>query len=566
MNNPELSVETLLPHQGTGGRGTAPERARERTQGAPERNPGNTPRSTPEGTPEFTARKFSALTFATSGTFFLIYLALSARRHAANLSTGYDLGIFTQVVQSYANGTAPYSALKGPDYNTLGDHFHPILAVLAPAYRLFPSGFTLLVCQAALVAFSIAPLMKWAYEVRGRGFALWVGISYGASWGLAKLVSFDFHEVAFAVPFLSLSLCAAGRRNWRAAALWAMPLVLVKEDLGLTVAAIGAYLAWKGARTTGIALAVFGVAATALEMLVILPYFNPLGQFAYWPPEASEEAGLLLQAVGVLWPPVKWLTVLMLVAPTGFLALRSPILLVALPTLGWRFVSSNPYYWGTDFHYSAVLMPIAFAAAIHAVDSGRTGLGSRLGARFGSRVGGGSGGGFGGAVGARLRARGVLPACVLGAVVTGVTFFTHPLHELVLPRTWSESAHARTADELLGRIPDGTTVAASNRLAAQLMDRTTVSEVCLFPRSFPPEEPPRWLIYDDTDNTDPACATGNLLEAGSDVPGYRLIEKRDGISLLQRTATPPTSTSSTGTSSTGIQPNGTPSTGIQPTG
>ncbi|MFF1510001.1 DUF2079 domain-containing protein [Streptomyces sp. NPDC058326] len=459
--------------------------------------------STAEESRGTSAGEFSKAPYLVAAAFFAVYLLLSARRHATNLSTGYDLGIFTQIVKSYSELSAPYSPLKGPDYNALGDHFHPILALLAPAYKAFPYSYTLLVCQAILVAFSIVPLMKWAHEVRGRRFALWIGMSYGASWGLAKLISFDFHEVAFAVPLLALSLCAAGRKNWRAALLWSLPLVLVKEDLGLTVAAIGAYAAWKGPRTAGLATLAFGAAATALEMLVILPYFNPVGKFAYWPAPTPEETGLLMQAAEAFWPPVKWLTVFMILAPTGFLALRSPILLVALPTLAWRFTSPNPFHWGTDFHYSAALMPIAFAAAIHAVATGR------------------------------VTARGIMPACVIGAVTTSVTFFTHPLHELVLPRTWSESAHVRTADELLAKIPDGATVAASNRLAAQLADRTSVSEICLFPRSFPPSEPPQWLIYDATDMTDPECAAGKAMEAARpDVPGYRVVETRDGISLF----------------------------------
>ncbi|MEU4060826.1 DUF2079 domain-containing protein [Streptomyces wedmorensis] len=482
MNNPNLSVDTLQRRTSTGGT--------EEAAGI---------------SAEAAAGKFRKSPYLIAGAFFTVYLLLSARRHAANLSTGYDLGIFTQIVKSYSELSAPYSPLKGPDYNTLGDHFHPILALLAPAYRAFPSSYTLLVCQAALVAFSVIPLMKWAHDVRGRKFAYWVGVSYGASWGLAKLISFDFHEVAVAVPLLSLSLCAAGRQRWRAALLWSLPLVLVKEDLGLTVAAIGAYTAWKGPRVAGLAVAAFGAAATALEMLVILPYFNPVGKFAYWPAPTPEETGLLMQAAEAFWPPVKWLTVLMIVAPTGFLALRSPIVLIALPTLAWRFTSPNPFHWGTDFHYSAVLMPVAFAAAVHTVASGR------------------------------VTARRLVPACVVGAVVTGVTFFTHPLHELVLPRTWAESAHVRTADELLAKIPDGATVAASNQLAAQLVDRATVSEICLFPRSFPPSEPPRWLIYDDKDVTDPDCAAGKAMEAATpDVPGYRLADRRDGISLFTR--------------------------------
>ena len=37
-----------------------------------------------------------------------------------------------------------------------------------------------------------------------------------------------------------------------------------------------------------------------------------------------------------------------------------------LPTLAWRFVGNVEYYWGFDFHYSAVLIPIAVASMIDA--------------------------------------------------------------------------------------------------------------------------------------------------------------------------------------------------------
>ena len=54
------------------------------------------------------------------------------------------------------------------------------------------------------------------------------------------MIDFDFHEIALAVPLLAFSLSALVRGRVRAAALWALPLVFVKEDQGFTVAAIGA--------------------------------------------------------------------------------------------------------------------------------------------------------------------------------------------------------------------------------------------------------------------------------------------------------------------------------------
>jgi hypothetical protein len=38
-----------------------------------------------------------------------------------------------------------------------------------------------------------------------------------------------------------------------------------------------------------------------------------------------------------------------------------------VPTLTWRFLADNPYYWGTGLQYSAVLMPVVSAAYVEAL-------------------------------------------------------------------------------------------------------------------------------------------------------------------------------------------------------
>src|SRR5262245_2734740 len=90
------------------------------------------------------------------------YAALSISRHLHGRTTGFDLGIFESAVRGYAQLHAPIVDLKGPGFNLLGDHFHPILALLAPAYRLFPTPITLLVAQAALLAASVIPVTRLA--------------------------------------------------------------------------------------------------------------------------------------------------------------------------------------------------------------------------------------------------------------------------------------------------------------------------------------------------------------------------------------------------------------------
>ena len=130
-------------------------------------------------------------------------------------------------------------AIRGPGFNLLGDHFQPIVALVAPFFRLFPTPVTLLVAQALLTAVSVVPVCRAAQVLLGTGVSRVIGVAYGFSWGLQEMIIFDFHEIAFAVPLLACSLSALVRRRPRAAAAWALPLVFVKEDQGLTVAAIG---------------------------------------------------------------------------------------------------------------------------------------------------------------------------------------------------------------------------------------------------------------------------------------------------------------------------------------
>jgi uncharacterized membrane protein len=432
-----------------------------------------------------------------AAVFAALYGVVSIRRHERMLSMGYDLGIFEQAVKAYAHLQAPVAPLKAPGYDLLGDHFHPILAVLAPAYRLFPTPVTLLIAQALLMALAVVPAARWAHRLRGRAFGAVVGCAMGASWGIVEAVSFDFHEIAFAVPMLAFGLETLGAGRWRAAALWSVPLVLVKEDLGLTVAAIGGYIAWHGGRRLGLALAAFGLAASAVEVLLLIPTFNPGGEYDYLS-QAPTATGL----PHLLWPPLKWLTLLMLAAPTGFLCLRSPLLWIALPTLLWRFSSDNPHYWGVGYHYSAVLMPIVFAAMLQRVPM---------------------------VTPRRLRA-GMLGVVLFGCAMIPV----YPLHEVVMPEVWQTSGHVRSAQHLLALIPDGATVAASDHLAAQLVHRDTVTLYC-GDRQQPGG--PQWVVVDRTDPTVhtpcPAAEMQRRLDSFRQ-RGYTVVADRDGIILLKR--------------------------------
>ena len=448
-----------------------------------------------------------------TGVLFLAYAAVSLRLHERLLSNSYDLGIFDQAVRSYASGHLPVSELKGPGYPLLGDHFHPVLALLAPFYLLWPSAETLLVAQAALIAVSALPLAVWARRELGDLAAGVIMACYGMSWGIASAVGFDFHEVAFAAPLLAFSMAALGTGRLRAAVYWALPLLLVKEDLGITVAVIGLLVARRGDRKLGITTAVAGMGASILTVFVIIPAFNPHGTYEYWNLRIGMDGdgdgplllGLLYKVtVGLITPEVKATTLIQLLAPTLFLALRSPLLLVALPTIAWRFISSYTPYWGTGYHVSLTLMPIVFAAFIEALIRRRSNVSS-------------------------------VRRYVAGAAAVSLLLLPqYPLWELVQPATWRHDPRVAVAEKLMDRIPRNATVQASTYLVPHLTNRTSVS-LYGWSQSRPD---PEWIMVDTW--VAPALrwpldyATEKAMLDRDRAHGYRVAADVSGFVLLRR--------------------------------
>lgn len=294
-----------------------------------------------------------------SGVAFVLYGSFAILMWRIHYSPSWDLGIFTQMLSQYAQGHPPIVDIKGPGFNLWGDHFHPILIVLTPLFWLFPSGLTLMLAQAALFAASVWPVVSLAFERLTTRGAWLLTFSYVLSWGLLNAVHSQFHEIAFGVPMLAFGL-VFWMRGQRLPAIVAIGLlVFVKEDLGLTVAAFGAVI-WLRDRSEvklAVTLMAWGVGWMVYAIVLFLPMFNPEGGYDY-----TENVSLAQTLTDGLTVKIGTLGFLALAA--GAIGLRSPFMLLMLPTLAWRFVGNVEGYWDTSFHYSAVLMPIAAVSLI----------------------------------------------------------------------------------------------------------------------------------------------------------------------------------------------------------
>ncbi|HJB10409.1 MAG TPA: DUF2079 domain-containing protein [Candidatus Brachybacterium merdavium] len=374
----------------------------------------------------------------------LAYGLLGTQQWRNLVAPSWDLGIFTQLAKAYGGLDAPIVPIKGDAVNLLGDHFHPILVLLAPVWWVWPSGLALLWMQALLLGVSAVPLTRLAIDRLGPGLGSAAGAAYVFSFGLQAAMAVQFHEIAFAVPLLALSLTALLRGRVAATVAWAAPLVLVKEDLGLTVAVLGVIIALRqrSHRLEGAGLVCWGAGWFLVSTFLILPLLNAGGQYDY-----TDNLGSPLE---IFWPPVKWLTLGMLLLAAGVIGARSPVVWMMLPTLAWRFAGTVEFYWGWSWHYDAVLMPIALAAMLDALGdrrSGRAGAWLRSDAPVPSRA---------------VR----VTAVAASAVVTLVLGSSMPLADLVRPQRWELTWRAQPAQEALEAVPDGSVLAVDITLLA----------------------------------------------------------------------------------------------------
>jgi uncharacterized membrane protein len=453
------------------------------------------------------------------------YCVISVFRYLRRDPTSWDLGIFTEYVKQFANGRAPVVDIKGAGYNLLGDHFHPIVAAVAPFFRLFPSPVTLLIAQALLAGVSVLPVSQLGRELLGPAAGRCVAAAYGLSWGLQQLAKYDFHEIAFAVPLLAFSMSAMVRGRVRAAVLWALPLVFVKEDQGFTLVAIGLVMAFAYRRyRAGAFLVCWGLFWSLLAIMVIIPHFSLQHSYQYWTDAGAFNPTGGHFSVSGLWSTLsdgastKLPTLAMILLPTAFIALRSPVVLAAVPGLLERAVDTNSSYWGTNWHYNATVMPIVFIAAIDAM------------ARFHAQP---RRPGWLAVAAYRYGAAAMVAICAALA-------FQFPLSQLWTPATYTLSPHVAAANRAVALVPDAATVSTDLDLLAPLAARTDT-----FWLGTSGADPATQYVVFDTQSTDctaweAVCAEASpaavlrQVESLSHGAHYRQIFASNGVFVLRR--------------------------------
>ena len=401
------------------------------------------------------------MTLALAGLYAAFMSLLSVARHNSFMTHAFDLGIHDQAIFNILHLGYMRTTLYGPyaiDY--IGDHFSPILYLLAPIYALYQDARTLLVVQSVVLAAGALPLYLLAYRK-----------TRSALWGVALVIAYlvypalhganfrDFHQIALVcAPLLAAFYFLETKRD--VSLFVALGLVLiVKEEVALTIAAIGLY-AFFGIRRRwlGVALVTVGLLYFGVVVGWVMPRLGGTPQIdsrfgGYIAPGTHGAIGVawtlftnpLFTVAWIVGNPAKLLFLAQIFVPVLLLPLLAPAeaWLLALPALAILLLTSAHTQFDITYHYAAHLIPSLFYLAV-------------LGA-------------------AKLRGRGraALTAGVLGAGLLSNLLWggVFPRQGVVIP---TPSQHAAVLARFIAEVPNSASVSTMSDIAPHLTARETV--------------------------------------------------------------------------------------------
>lgn len=317
-----------------------------------------------------------------------LLLAIGLFRHWGNMSNLNDLGFFDQAVWGTLHGKwfLDTNNTFGKPINWLGCHFNPFLLLFVPLYAIHSAAEWFVVAQALALSVTAWPIFLLASRVHESEHTglLWAVIFLFNPFVLSA-AAWDFHPVALAVPFIAWALLAVEKKNFRQLVTCCLFLLLIQEQLGITVAGFGAlwglkHRFWR----SGLLLTGAGFLHAILVLGVIMPSLSPSGTHSMIVDTSGNLSrygwmgGSLLEIIGnITFHPVRMLTtvitmrgsvsyIVLLVLPFLGLFFAAPLwLLPAFADFTANMLSAIPMPRAIISYHSVTLVPVLTVAAAY---------------------------------------------------------------------------------------------------------------------------------------------------------------------------------------------------------
>jgi uncharacterized membrane protein len=455
--------------------------------------------------------------------YVVTFTWLAIMRHASFNSSGFDLGIFDQVVWNTLHGRIFFYTTTGQPLLHLSNHADLILFLVAPFYLIYSGPEMLLFLQAAAIGLGGLPLFWLAREkLESDLAAISLLLAYLLFPTLAVVTLWDFHPPALAVGFLMYAFYFLVKRKPAWFLLCAVLAMTCKEHIALVVAFMGLYALIRyrdwvlGTLTILLALGYF-----VAIMYWIIPTYSVIGDhifLGFYSHLGDSPIEIVVNAVTRpdivlkdLLQPDKLGYLRDVLIPFAFLPLLGlPVLLIGTPAFAINLLSNNPaMHFAFGGQYGADVTPwLAYGALFGAYNLRRW-----LGRLW---------------PGARSR---LTYAISLGLLLAaGIWHLFHGFSPLALsPPLWVVTDHDRLAQRFIDHIPPDASISAQGKLYPHLSNRRIAYQ-------FPDVKDAEYVFLDVTAGTWPIhpndlkAKLQELLASGE----FGVLDAADGYILLRR--------------------------------
>jgi len=321
---------------------------------------------------------FTKLRFRASTYVWMLFLVLSTVfvyssicRHLV-FNSSFDFAIFAQAVWNTWKGNLLYSSIKG-GICLLGDHFSPILILLAPLYGIWTDPQVLLLLQGIAAASSVFPLFLIAQKIlKDNGLALLFTISFALYLPLRNAVRFDFHPELLGDSFILWAFYFVLTKRLKAASICLLVVLSTKETACAPIAMFGLFcFQFLKLRKFGMIWFFGSIMYFVVAIKLLIPYFYGQeyfylrGNYLAW-----KELGFVAFCAHIFQPSTfTYLKKIFL--PVGFLSFLSPsTFLLTCPILFQNLTTRNLMARSIFFQYTAFLTPFVFISTIYGFRNG----------------------------------------------------------------------------------------------------------------------------------------------------------------------------------------------------
>ena len=317
--------------------------------------------------------------------FTAIFCSISLVNHYNFRTSALDLSYYSQALYDYSQFRYNYHTLSyTPFVSTLGDHWEPILFILAPLRYIFGNITPLVIQIIAIVLGGLGIFRFFHLKSSQRWLPHLAMLHFYSIWGVYAALAFDFHASVLGAVLLPWIFYGFAKSDLRLIiGFWILFLMCAEKMAiwGVFISAALAILHRKDRKLlyTSLGLAGFSMLYFVLAVKFFMPpHLKPKAEYRHFNySHLGENYGEVLQtmikrpgyAISLLWEnPIadnprhdfaKPQTLRMLLYAGGFVIFIRPVYaLMLLPIVGMNLLSDKLGAWGITRHYSMEYVPV----------------------------------------------------------------------------------------------------------------------------------------------------------------------------------------------------------------